>query len=541
MKIALIIERIETWRGGAETSTMGFAEHLARLGCDVHVLTTTDMPSTPALTIVHVPTPRTFRSLRTRRFVERAQDYARAHDFDVVHGITPCPAADVYQPRGGTVPEMIQRNADIRGSAIQRGLKRIALTLSPKIRVQAALERKLLRRPDPPYVIAISDYVARQLDRHYGFNGERVRRIFNGVDADDTAAHDRAVHRHEVRRQFKIAADDYLLLCVAHNFKLKGVRQLIEAVAIVQSEKVGKWESGKGSLDGPPSFSHLSTFPPSHSNVRVLIVGRDDPAPYAALAARLAVSDRIVFAGSTQRIQRFFHAADVLVHPTFYDPCSRVVLEALASGLPVVTTRLNGAAECVTDAREGYVIDTPKDVTALADRIRRLADPGHRAACARSAPDAVRHCTMADHAAQVLALYQEIASPPRSPNPQSEIRDAESETRNPQSAIRNPQSPGSEISDLQSEISNPRSEISNPRSEISNLKSEIPTPRPNPTSPPPLASVSLHPAVPPSRRLSVSPSPPHPLSPSLPLPLFSSSPDAGMTGGVTARRGRDDA
>jgi UDP-glucose:(heptosyl)LPS alpha-1,3-glucosyltransferase len=138
------------------------------------------------------------------------------------------------------------------------------------------------------------------------------------------------------------------------------------------------------------------------------VVGRDNPAPFARLAAKLKVTDRLLFTGPTPRVQAFFHAADVLVHDTYYDPCSRVVLEAMASSLPVITTRHNGASERIQDGREGYVIDSADDIEALADRIERLAAPEHRQACARNAPRAVEEYTMRAHARRVSELYVEL-------------------------------------------------------------------------------------------------------------------------------------
>ena len=100
MNVAVIIERIETWRGGAETSTMQFAEYLAADGCRVNVITTSYSPSTPSLNIVPIRVQGRLRALRTRQFISKAAAYVRANSFDVVHCITPCPAADIYQPRG---------------------------------------------------------------------------------------------------------------------------------------------------------------------------------------------------------------------------------------------------------------------------------------------------------------------------------------------------------------------------------------------------------------------------------------------------------
>ncbi|GMV98488.1 MAG: glycosyltransferase family 4 protein [Phycisphaerae bacterium] len=387
MNVALIIERIEVWRGGAETSTMQFAEHLAALDCRVNVITTSYPPSTPSLSIVPLYAGKSLRSIRTRQFIQKATRYVSEHDFDVVHCITPCPAADVYQPRGGTVPETLERNLAMRGSPLWRGLKRVGQGLNLKYRVVAGLEKALLARRPAPWVIAISDYVARQLERHYHFDPARVRMIFNGVDPDTSPASERAAHRAQVRRQFSLGEADLMVLSVAHNFKLKGIGPLIRALAERVRREGQRLETGR---------------------TVALIVGRDNPAPFVRLARSLGVADRVLFTGPTPRVQAFFHAADLLVHATYYDPCSRVVLEAMSSGLPVITTRFNGAAERITDGVEGYVIDSPDDVAALADRLERLADPRRRAQCAQRAPAAVEGISMRRHAEKVRALYEEV-------------------------------------------------------------------------------------------------------------------------------------
>jgi UDP-glucose:(heptosyl)LPS alpha-1,3-glucosyltransferase len=381
MEVALIIERIEPWRGGAETSTMQFAHHLAHNGCRVTVLTTSQMPSTPELNIVPIRASRTFRAARTLFFARRAAAYVRTRRFDVVHCITPCMAADVYQPRGGTIPEMLERNAAIRTTAARRGMKRIGQGLNVKYRMLAGMESRLLLRNPPPRVIAISQYVADQLERHYGLDPGRIIKVFNGVDPDLASEQERQVDRTQIRRHYGLSHEEPVVLCVAHNFKLKGVGKLVEALAR-----------------------------PAARAFRALIVGRDNPTPYAEMAEQLGIKDRIIFTGPTQRMAAFFHAADVLAHPTWYDPCSRVVLEALASGLPAVTTRLNGASERLTDGVQGYVIDSPEQVDELADRLGRLADPGHRQACAERAPLAVAECSMEDHACRIKVLYETIVA-----------------------------------------------------------------------------------------------------------------------------------
>lgn len=396
MKVGLIIERLEAHRGGAETSTLQFAGHLHRLGAAVHIITTSYNPSTPHFKVVHVAARAKLQRSRTLVFAARAAQHVAEHDYDIVHSITPCLAADVYQPRGGTIPETLARNVAIRKSAAGRWIKRLAQRCNGRYRATGRLERQLLSRDPAPWVIAISSYVRDQLITHYGLNGERVIEVFNGVDPvvmDDAT---RSQLRADTRHQFGLGDGDYVALCIAHNFKLKGVGPAIDALARLRAGNTAVSSEGRAGRRRSAERTYL------------LVVGRDNPRPYARRAARRKVGDRIIFAGPTQRIPAFLAAADVLVHPTYYDPCSRVALEAMTAGLPVITTKYNGAAERVTCGHEGYVLDDPADVDGLAQAIDRLADDGHRHTCGGNARASASAVTMEAHARGIWEVYERI-------------------------------------------------------------------------------------------------------------------------------------
>src|SRR6185312_17202667 len=98
--------------------------------------------------------------------------------------------------------------------------------------------------------------------------------------------------------------------------------------------------------------------------------------------------DRVHFVGHCPDMRNAYFAADFLVHPTFYDPCSLVVLEALACGLPVITTRYNGAAELLSPPADGLVLDDPHDAPATAAAITRMLGRGYRVAASQAARQA---------------------------------------------------------------------------------------------------------------------------------------------------------
>ena len=108
----------------------------------------------------------------------------------------------------------------------------------------------------------------------------------------------------------------------------------------------------------------------------LLVAGKQNPRPYQAMASR-EKSARVVFAGLATDPYPFYRAADFLLLPTRHDPCSLVVLEAIAMGLPVISTRYNGACEIMTDGKHGRVLADPTDLVTLSGAMREMLDPGH--------------------------------------------------------------------------------------------------------------------------------------------------------------------
>ncbi len=381
MKVALVIEWLDAWRGGAETSAEQFVRHLLRLGVDLTVFTRSRPSPTPNLRVRNVSVTTPARSQRTRLFALRAAAALSAERFDVVHAISPCPAADVYEPRGGTVAETVLRNLAIRPPGLWREFKRAANRFNYKQRLMLKFERELLGARRKPTVIALSDYVIRQLREHYDFPTARIRKVFNGVDPDRTDSATRRKDRADIRELYNIRQEDYLAIMVAHNFKLKGLRRWLEAFKLLAE-----------GTDLP---------------LRSLVIGKDASLLWERITAREGLSGRVKFTGPTRRASAFFHAADVLVHPTYYDPCSRVVLEAMVAGLPVITTRYDGASEMIENGVNGFVVGEVGCVRALADCVVRMADPDVRAKMAAEAFKLTDRVSMERHAAGVYQVYQE--------------------------------------------------------------------------------------------------------------------------------------
>jgi UDP-glucose:(heptosyl)LPS alpha-1,3-glucosyltransferase len=383
MKIIIVLERVEPWRGGAETSIQQFAHALVNRGVEAHLLTATRGHMAGPVRYECVPALGPTRTARTLAFVRNARAFLKEHPFDVVHAVTPTPGASIYQPRGGTVKETQECNVQIRSNPFSRSLKRTTNLLSVKHWLLSRLESQIVRSPDCRAIVAVSQYVARQIRDQYPAAEDRVQVVFNGVDLNGIEAGDTGEVRERLRMTYRIPKDAVVMLAVGHNFRLKGIEQLIRAV---------------GSLSHSPQLPEL----------RVLVVGRDNPVRHQALAERLGVSNRVIFTGPTERVGWFYQTADVLVHPTFYDPCSRVVLEALAAGLPCITTRCNGAAEVIEDGVHGFVIESPHQLDELSDRMARLCDTRLRERCGEAARSLRPRVDMNRHVDEMMGIYERI-------------------------------------------------------------------------------------------------------------------------------------
>ncbi len=382
MRIALVAENVDRRKGGAETSVGEFACHIAAAGVHVCCLTNGGVPGRDGgVEVRPVGTAAGPRWWRYLRFLTDAAAVAAKEKFDLVHAIVPCPGADIYQPRGGTIPETVERNLALVKPGLRRMLKRVQQTLSIKHRIMRRAERNLLTAKDKPVVACVSNYVARQVERHYRLHGPKVRVIFNGVNPDPAEESQRLRDRQEFRGRWGLDPQTVVFATVAHNFKLKGVDKFLRAGALLRR---------------------------NGHNASLVVAGRGNEEPYRRLARRCGIGRDVRFVGAASDVWQVYHAADACVLASYYDPCSRVVLEALSAGLPCVTTRYNGASDVIEDGDNGYVVDSPDDVAGLADRMALLMDDQRRRQLGEAGRRLRDELSMARHAREMLVLYEEV-------------------------------------------------------------------------------------------------------------------------------------
>jgi len=321
-------------------------------------------------------------------FARAVKAHLRYNPCDIIHSTLPFDFADIYQPRGGSYWEAIARNIASCDNIGARYCK--AATAAFNIRRVALLtaEKRLCAPTGKTIVCALSDYVKAQFVEYYNLAEERIVVIGNGVNTQVRIDEDSAGKlRREILDRLNFSEKDecVLFLFAANNFRLKGLSSLVRALARVNSST-------------PPR------------PVAVVVAGNGRPAGCRRLAAKLGIGERIVFIGSLERIHEALSVVDAAVLPTYYDPCSRFILEALAQGKPVITTRFNGASERIVDNRHGHIIEDPRDIEALAEALRRLAEPQNvqKAAEAIIKDNLAEEISIAKHAEMMVELYSRI-------------------------------------------------------------------------------------------------------------------------------------
>lgn len=373
MKIGLVLEHFDPQRGGLENWTWQFAGRLARLGHEVHVVACDFAAPDPGTQLVFHPVEKTPSPLlRAARF----EQALRTLRLDVIHDMGCGWHADVFHPHGGSTRAFREHNL----MRIPRW-RQIRFWQERRYREQAEIERCQLSRPGS-LIVAVSQMVLEHFHSLHGVPRERLRLIHNGVDVERFSPQHCAGLRGAARQTFAASATETVFLLVAHNLRLKNAEAAIRALAVLAA---------------------------GGAQARLVIVGGKRPGPFVDLARKLGIPDRVTFQDASADIRPCYAAADVCVHPTWYDPCSLVALEALACGLPLITSRFNGVSELMINGEHGFVIAAPADTKALAGKMSALLDPNLRSNMGAAARKLALKNTLERQTEGILSLYAGIS------------------------------------------------------------------------------------------------------------------------------------
>lgn len=376
MRVALVILHADPARGGAERYTLDLAAALAQRGLETAVVSSSAAGVLSGVEQVVLPSLAWTRTGRYQSWLKALERHLARRRYDVVHAALPVPQCDVYHPHAGLALAAV-RSGHLKRQGAARWLTRLGNQLNARRQAFARVERQLLEGPTPPVVVSVSHLVQRSIRAVYRLPEDRHACLFNAVDLERFDPERCATARRSWRERLGCRADDVVALMIAHNFELKGLRPAIAAAARVAD----------------PRF-------------KLVAVGNADPEPWRHWARECGVAERVIFAGPTETPAECYAGADFFVLPTKGDACSLVVLEALAMGLPVITTNRNGAAEIMAEGVHGRVLDDPEAAPPLATAFAEFCDDARRAELAENCRRLRPRLSYAAHLDQLLDLYQ---------------------------------------------------------------------------------------------------------------------------------------
>jgi UDP-glucose:(heptosyl)LPS alpha-1,3-glucosyltransferase len=342
------------------------------------VSSTNDLIGTPSATkFVRLPTSASTRSAKYRSIeftnAVLAEIGRRKGEYDIVQSHERIPGIPLYRAGDGVHATWLKLRRRYSGP-----LESIMIALNPLHRHLVRSEQEMFQQVGLKGVICNSKMVRDDIHARFGIPIERLKLSYNGVD-QTIYRPALAEQRESIRDNFHIPRSSPLLLYAGSGFARKGVDDLLHA------------------------FSSLE------KNSYLAIAGTDKRmTDYKKRAIDLGIASRVVFLGGVVNLAPWYGAADLFVLPTWYDPMPNAVLEALSSGLPVITTRTCGGAELILDGKSGLVV-AASDRIALANAVRQVI---HRDGISlmdrRQIASTVSHLSINRIAADMIDYYKSI-------------------------------------------------------------------------------------------------------------------------------------
>ena len=373
-RIALIRQKYNA-AGGAERFVARAMQALAEQGADI-TLITRKWDEESVQRVVRLTPQYLGSTLRDWSFSRAVCRHLRHTHYDLVQSHERLNCCDIFRAGDGVHREWLAQRA-----RTMTPLRWLSMRCNPYHVYTLHAERQMFASPRLRTVICNSRMVRDELVRHYGVREDQLTVVYNGVDLQEFNPGRRDSLRDDQRRALGITDDTLALLHVGSGFERKGVATILRAMAQSQTA------------------CHL------------IVVGGDKrEGRYKALAGELGIASRIHFEGVQKQTARYYAAADVFVMASLYEPFANASLEALAMGLPMITSTKSGAAEILEHGKTGYVCDA-LDVAGFSSAIDALANRERRLAMGVAARQIAEGFSVEAMTTRLLDLYRRLMTP----------------------------------------------------------------------------------------------------------------------------------
>jgi UDP-glucose:(heptosyl)LPS alpha-1,3-glucosyltransferase len=370
MRIAIIRKKY-IYYGGSEGFSQTLIKKLVEEGHEIHIFAIKwDAPGPLKNINFHKVPAITFNSfLRDLFFALSTYLILKHEDFNIIQSHDKTFYQDIYRAGDGCHIEWLKERWKRIGI-----LGKLSIILNPYHWLILAMERIIFKSHRFKKIIAISELVKRDIVENYNVDERNIEVIYNGVDLERFNPENRKQYKDEIRIRHSIDGNDFVVLFVGSGFERKGVDYLLRASELVSEP------------------------------ITVLIVGKGSEEKMR----RYINKQRVIFCGPQREIHKYYAASDIFVFPTIYEPFGNVHLEALASGLPVITTRLSGASEIIQDGVQGFVVDKPEDIDKIAEKILILMNGEENQRMSLEARVLAEHFSLKAFTENMIKLYESI-------------------------------------------------------------------------------------------------------------------------------------
>jgi len=371
VKIALVRKDFSPKGGGGERYSVDLARALRDFGHEVHVFAHRYEPM-KGLSFHTVAVPLKPFGLQNWTFAKNVRLTLSRNDFDIVNGLSQIYPQDIYRLGDGIHKHWLS----VRRPTI---FNHLWDKVSPRHRLLLHLEKKIFSPGNYKRIIANSKLCEQHAINYYSVPPQLVDVIYCGVDF---AIFNSSVRNEgaQLRTSLGIGREAVVVLFVGTNYGRKGLDTLLQAISLLKYKE----------------------------KYRLLVVGKGNIPRYERLAQRLGLQEITMFCGFQEQMPPFYGAADIFVLPSYYDPFGNVCLEAMACGLPVITTRETGVSELMTHGRSGFVMDHPENVSDLTKWLEALEDPELRRSMGAEAQEQAAFLTIEKNVKHTILAYEKV-------------------------------------------------------------------------------------------------------------------------------------
>ena len=348
MKRVALFYKSFSLSGGQERFVYNFAHYLAEKGWRVKVITSKvkEKSKNRNIEITEVTVPNLGRGFRNLFFALRCEKIGKElkREGYRLFGFGKTYYQDIYRSGGGVHKFYVERAQLKFEDRIRRKSYLLRKKLSPSYHLTNLIEKLTFESKDLKLIVAPTEFVKKQIEENFKVKAE-VRIIRNGVDLKRFNPERRLEKRESFREELGLTGRDFVIGYVSSNFKLKGFQYLIKALTLLKREGV---------------------------NFKLIAAGESYKA-WRKAVEKLNLKEETILLGRVREVERVYFSSDLFVYPTLFDASANVILEAMASGLPVVASRFSGTGELLPSCS---IIERPEDPLEISRRIRQAIERG---------------------------------------------------------------------------------------------------------------------------------------------------------------------